>query len=78
MVSNWKEKQNRKGKEKLYYDFQHFLFQILNEHNLLRRSSQWETIEHIDILDDFPILSEEDIGDITLGTEHKLKIFLQF
>ena len=40
---------------------------MLNENNLLRRPSAWETIDHIDLLDEFPMLSEEGIGDITLG-----------
>lgn len=35
----------------------------------MKRPSQWETIRHDDILDCFPILSEEDIGDITLGKQ---------
>jgi hypothetical protein len=35
----------------------------------MKRSSQWETIRHDDILDCFPILSEDDIGDIALGNE---------
>lgn len=54
----------------------HLVFQLLNEHNLLKRPSVWETIDHTDIIDDFPILSEEGIGDITLGMKLLLKISL--
>lgn len=50
------------------------LFQLLNQNNLLRRPSAWETIDHMDIIDHFPILSEEGIGDITFGMELSLKI----
>ncbi|CAF1290641.1 unnamed protein product [Adineta ricciae] len=32
----------------------------------MRRPSAWETIDHTDIIDDFPTLSEEDIGAFQL------------
>jgi hypothetical protein len=43
--------------------------QMLDENNLIKRPSQWETIDHREILDCFPVLSEEDIGDLTFGNE---------
>lgn len=42
---------------------------MLEQNNLIKRVSQWETIHHDEILDSFPILSEQDIGDITLGKQ---------
>ena len=52
------------------------VFQLLNENNLLKRPSARETIDHTDIIHEFPILSEEEIGDITLGTKLSPKVFL--
>lgn len=52
-----------------------FVFQLLNENNLLKRPSVWEKIDHADIMNDFPVLSEEEIGDITLGTKLSLIVF---
>ena len=54
----------------------HLVFQLLNENNLLKRPSVWETIDHNDIIPEFPILSEEEIGDITLGTKLSREISL--
>jgi hypothetical protein len=51
------------------------MFQLLEQNNLTRRPSQWETIDHTGIIDDFPVLSEEELGDITFGTKLKLSIF---
>jgi hypothetical protein len=48
---------------------------MLDENNLIKRPSQWETIDHREILDCFPVLSEEDVGDMTLGNERN-KIIL--
>jgi hypothetical protein len=48
---------------------------------LIKSPSKWETIDHQDILTTFPVLSEGDIGDITLGislfsfTHSNLKVF---
>ena len=39
----------------------------------MRRPSAWETIDHTDIIDDFPTLSEEDIGDIMFGKQCSMK-----
>lgn len=36
----------------------------------------WETIDHSDITNEFPLLSEEEIGDITLGTKLSREISL--
>ena len=43
----------------------------------MKRSSQWETINHDDILDCFPIMSEEDIGDLTFGNTYCLEFSLR-
>lgn len=34
---------------------------------MIKSPSKWENIDHQDILTTFPILSEEDIGNVTLG-----------
>ena len=53
------------------------VFQLLNENNLLKQPSAWETIDYTDIIHEFPILSEEEeIGDITLGTTLLPEVFL--
>ena len=39
----------------------------------MKRPSAWETINQTDVIDDFPILSEEEIGDITLGEKYSMK-----
>ena len=39
----------------------------------MRRPSAWETIDHTVIIDDFPTLSEEDIGDTTFGNHCSMK-----
>lgn len=52
------------------------LFQLLNQNNLLGRPSVWETIDHIDLVDEFPMISEGGIGDITLGMTLTLNTFL--
>jgi len=44
----------------------------------MKRSSQWETISHNDILDCFPIMSEEDIGDLTFGNKYCLEFPYEF
>ena len=48
------------------YNFLYKLFrviiQLLEENNLNKRHSQWESINHDEIMDSFPIMSEEDIG----------------
>ena len=36
----------------------------------------WETIDHREIIDSFPILTEQDIEDITLGKDHTYKLFI--
>ena len=35
----------------------------------MKRSSQWETINHDKIMDYLPIMSEEDVGDLTFGNK---------
>ena len=35
----------------------------------MKRSSQWETIPHDDILHYFSLLSEDEMGDITLSKQ---------
>lgn len=40
----------------------------------MKRSNLWETIDHCEIMDCFPILTEQDIGDITLGNDFTNKI----
>ena len=42
---------------------------MIEQHNLMKRSSQSETIPHDEILECFPLLSEDEIGDITLGKQ---------
>lgn len=54
----------------------HLAFQLLTDNNLMKRPSAWETIDHIDLIDDFPMLSEEEIGDITLGSKLQLSVFV--
>ena len=43
---------------------------------MLRRRSAWDTIDHTDLLDDIPILTEEEIGDVTLGKQYSMTTFL--
>lgn len=43
---------------------------------MLKRPSAWETIDHTDLIDDFPILTEEEIGDVTLGKQYSIATFL--
>lgn len=43
-------------------------FQFLEAQGLKRYSSMWEKADHTDIIDEFPILTEEEIVvNITLG-----------
>ena len=43
---------------------------------MTKRSHLWETIDHRKIIDSFPILTEQDIGAITLGKDHTYKLFI--
>ena len=54
----------------------HLVFQLLTQNNLMKRPSVWETTDHIDLIDDFPMLSEEEIGNITLGAKLQLRVFV--
>ncbi|CAF4314709.1 unnamed protein product, partial [Rotaria sp. Silwood2] len=38
---------------------------LLEENNLIKRTAQWKTINHCEIMNCFPIISEEDVGDLT-------------
>ena len=53
------------------------IIQLLEENNLTKRHSQWETINHDEIMDSFPIMSEEDIGDLTFGNNFCFELSLQ-
>ena len=49
------------------------IFWFLNNNNL-KEISKLETIDHTDIIDEFPILSEDGIArNVTLGTEFCLR-----
>lgn len=50
------------------------MFQLLTANDLLTRPSLWETIDHANVTDDFPILTEEEIGDITLGMKSSVEV----
>ena len=54
----------------------HLAFQLLTDNNLMKRPSLWDTIDHIDLIDDFAMLLEEEIGDITLGSKLQLRVFV--
>ena len=43
---------------------------------MLKQPSPWETIDHTDLIDDFLILTEEEIGDVTLGKQYSMATFL--
>ncbi|CAF3376716.1 unnamed protein product [Rotaria socialis] len=50
-------------------DGTYLYIQFLQRNNLKKSSSKWHAIDHIDIIDEFPILSEDEIvSNITLGT----------
>ena len=55
----------------------HVFIQLLEQNNLIRRHSQWETIDHVEIFDSFPIMSEEDIGDLTFGNKSSYEFYAQ-
>ncbi|CAF4765757.1 unnamed protein product, partial [Rotaria magnacalcarata] len=38
---------------------------LLEENNLIRRFSLWEIINHTEIIDGFPIMTKDDLGDLT-------------
>ncbi|CAF4198754.1 unnamed protein product, partial [Rotaria sp. Silwood2] len=40
---------------------------LLEKNNLIKGTSQWDTINHDEIMDCFPIMSKEDVGDLTFG-----------
>ncbi|CAF4872633.1 unnamed protein product [Rotaria socialis] len=40
---------------------------LLEENNLIRRFSLWEIINHTEIIDGFPIMTQDDLGDLTFG-----------
>ncbi|CAF4296067.1 unnamed protein product, partial [Rotaria magnacalcarata] len=40
---------------------------LLEENNLIRRFSLWEIINHTEIIDGFPIMTQDDVGDLTFG-----------
>jgi DDE superfamily endonuclease len=75
------EKMNSLSKEKktfervgFFNNYQYFVvflqlpLQFLEQQGLKQNSSKWEIIDHVEILDQFPILSEDDIiKNITLG-----------
>ncbi|CAF3534090.1 unnamed protein product [Rotaria socialis] len=42
---------------------------LLEENNLIRRFSLWEIINHTEIIDGFPIMTQDDLGDLTFGNE---------
>ncbi|CAF3872817.1 unnamed protein product [Rotaria sp. Silwood1] len=48
---------------------------LLEENNLIKRTSQWETINHDEIIDCFPIMSEEDVGDLTFGNKFSFEFY---
>lgn len=53
-----------------------FIFQFLDTQGLKRNSSIWERIDHTAIIDEFPMLSEDDIiRNITLGEQIALSLF---
>ncbi|CAF1091639.1 unnamed protein product [Rotaria sordida] len=48
---------------------------LLEENDLIKRTSQWETINHDEIMDCFPIMSEEYVGDLTFGTKFSFEFY---
>ncbi|CAF1556965.1 unnamed protein product [Rotaria magnacalcarata] len=40
---------------------------LLEENNLIRRFSLWEIINHTEIIDGLPIMTKDDLGDLTFG-----------
>ncbi|CAF4568929.1 unnamed protein product [Rotaria socialis] len=40
---------------------------LLEENNLIKRFSLWEIINHTEIIDGFPIMTQDDLGDLTFG-----------
>ncbi|CAF1138934.1 unnamed protein product [Rotaria sordida] len=48
---------------------------LLEENDLIKRTSQWETINHDEIMDCLPIMSEEDVGDLTFGTKFSFEFY---
>ncbi|CAM4817456.1 unnamed protein product [Rotaria magnacalcarata] len=42
---------------------------LLEENNLIRRFSLWEIINHTEIIDGLPIMTKDDLGDLTFGNK---------
>ncbi|CAM4955870.1 unnamed protein product [Rotaria socialis] len=40
---------------------------LLEENNLIKRFPLWEIINHTEIIDGFPIMTQDDLGDLTFG-----------
>lgn len=51
-------------------------FQFLDAQGLKRNSSTWEKIDHTNIIDEFPMLTEEEIiTNVTLGKQVLRSLF---
>lgn len=46
---------------------------MLEQNNLIKGSAQWEIINHTEIIHSFPIMSQDDLGDLTFGNKNLFK-----